>query len=242
MDGGLVDNAPIAWALHQDEAIEDLIVVTSDPRVAARPRCITPIPLGSVLNVVLHERLTRDLLEAYSFNKELLQLEAMGVDMQRVRRELKWHQLKMVKIRPPKETAGGFLSGFLHKSQRIRNLDAGRVAATQALEERLRCPVVCPAPPPPKSSVAQSKHLRKSSELLLIAPIKKGLVPVPFTITYAVRLQMLLGGSRPPRKRGASPAGRADAQRAPHRRVRLAARRLVRRAQGRFFTRRRNGN
>ncbi len=40
----------------------------------------------------------------------------------------------------------------------------------------------------------QSKHLRKSSELLLIAPIKKGLVPVPFTVTYAVRLKLLLEG------------------------------------------------
>ena len=90
--------------------------------------------------------------------------------------------------------AGGLLTGFLFKSLRVKNLDAGRAAATQALEERLRCPVAPPAPPPPKSSSVQSQHLRKSSELLLIAPIKKGLVPVPFTITYAVRLQMLLEG------------------------------------------------
>ncbi len=114
--------------------------------------------------------------------------------MQRVRRELKWRSLKIVEIRPPKETSGGVISGFFLKGQRIRNLDAGRAAATQALEERLRCPVAPPSPPPPTSSGVQSQHLRKSSELLLIAPIKKGLVPVPFTVTYAVRLQMLLGG------------------------------------------------
>jgi Dyp-type peroxidase family len=195
VDGGVVDNAPIAWALRQDEEIEDLLVITSDPRVTARPRFITRLPFSSVLNVVLHERLTRDLLEAYSFNKELKQLEAMGVDMQRVRRELKWRQLKIVEIRPPQETPGGFVTGFFCKSQRIANLDAGRNAATQALEERLRCPVPPPQLPqlPPTPSV-QSQHLRKSTELLLIAPIKQGLVPVPYTITYAVRLKTLLEG------------------------------------------------
>lgn len=195
VDGGVVDNAPIAWALRQDEEIEDLLVITSDPRVTARPRFITRLPLSSVLNVVLHERLTRDLLEAYSFNKELKQLEAMGVDMQRVRRELKWRQLKIVEIRPPKETPGGFVTGFFCKSQRIDNLDAGRAAAAQALEERLRCPVPPPAPPQaPPTPPVQSQHLRKSTELLLIAPIKQGLVPVPYTMTYAVRLKTLLEG------------------------------------------------
>jgi predicted acylesterase/phospholipase RssA/deferrochelatase/peroxidase EfeB len=196
VDGGVVDNAPIAWALRQDEEIEDLLVITSDPRVTARPRHISRFPFSPVLNVVLRERLTRDLFEAYSFNKELKQLEAMGVDMQRVRRELKWRQLRIVEIRPPQETPGSFVTGFFCKSQRVANLDAGTAAATRALEERLQCPspVQPPAPPPPVSPAVQSQHLRKSSELLLIAPIKQGLVPVPYTVTYAVRLRMLLEG------------------------------------------------
>ena len=48
--------------------------------------------------------------------------------------------------------------------------------------------------------------------------------------------------SRPPRIRRASPARRTDPQRASHRRIRLAAGRLVRRAQSRVLPGGRNGN
>ena len=143
VDGGVVDNAPIAWALNEDEEIEDLIVVTSDPPVAARPKCITRFPLFAVINVVVRERLTRDLFAAYSFNAELEKLAALGVDMKRVRRELKWRHLNIVEIRPKKETAGNFLSGFLCKSQRVGNWEAGVAAAKEAFE----------APSPPERQV-----------------------------------------------------------------------------------------
>jgi predicted acylesterase/phospholipase RssA len=193
VDGGVVDNAPIAWALHEDQEIEDLIVVTSDPRVAARPAHITPFPLVSVIDVVVRERLTRDLLEAYSFNAELEKLAALGVDMERVRRQLKWRRLKIVEVRPPHETAGNFLSGFFFKSQRVDNWEAGRTAALGAFAEPSPRPAPPPAPTPTPPPPPQSLHLRKSSELLLIAPIKEGLVAqVPVTITYAARLEQLL--------------------------------------------------
>jgi predicted acylesterase/phospholipase RssA len=144
VDGGVVDNAPIAWALHEDTEIEDLIVVTSDPAVAARRGCITPFPLFSVIDVVVRERLTRDLLEAYSFNAELKKLAALGVDMKKVRRELKWRQLEIIEIRPPEETAGNFLSGFFCKSQRVKNLKAGQQAATKAFGEQPPKPALPP--------------------------------------------------------------------------------------------------
>jgi hypothetical protein len=90
--------------------------------------------LFSVINVVVRERLARDLLAAYSFNAELEKLAALGVDMKRVRRELKWRYLNIVEIRPPAETAGNFISGFFCKSQRVANWNAGVKAAHDAFE------------------------------------------------------------------------------------------------------------
>ncbi len=148
VDGGVVDNAPIAWALHQDEEIEDLLVITSDPRVTARPRRIGRFPVGPVLNVVLRERLTRDLLEAYSFNKELKQLEAMGVDMQRVRRELKWRQLKIVENPAAAGDAGELRHGLLLQEPACRQPGRRNRSGDQGARGAPAVPLSCPAPCP----------------------------------------------------------------------------------------------
>jgi predicted acylesterase/phospholipase RssA/deferrochelatase/peroxidase EfeB len=198
IDGGVVDNAPIGWVLRQDPEIEHLLVVTSDPRISPPPRWISPFPVAQFFNIVVRERLTRDLSEAYSFNRDLSMLRALGADMKRVRRDLHWRDLDITEIRPEGTTPGNSLSGFFSKSQRYRNWSDGRDAAARALEEPPARPAkqahaTAPAAGLPGAPMVQSQHLRKSSELLLIAPIKQGLVPVPgLTTTYPARLQLLL--------------------------------------------------
>ncbi len=220
-DGGFVDDAPIAWALKRDLAIDHLLIVTSNPRVAPEPRRVGRFSIPPLFDAVFQERLTRDLFEAHSFNEELRRLSRLGVDMPKLREELGWRTLELLEIRPDRKTPGGFVSGFLSRRERLDNLNEGLRVADAALRSwtplledaplqgaplsssspsraASAAATANPAAAPPQANPTppaevSSKHLRRSSELLLIAPIKQDLVPIGTTLTYASRLRQLFG-------------------------------------------------
>jgi predicted acylesterase/phospholipase RssA/deferrochelatase/peroxidase EfeB len=204
VDGGLVDNAPIGSALAFDKTVDHVVVVTPDPMVSfTRPR-FPRFPFMTLVEIIVRERLTRDLDTARTFNKDLRTLGSL-VDLRAVRKALDWRMLQFIEIRPDRATPGGAVTGFFSKAQRIENLAAGERAANAALDSFSRRPPLraSPATPPctsrpsrglpmPTLPPPKSLHLRKSSELLLIAPIKQGLVPIPPTTSYTTRLGELL--------------------------------------------------
>jgi predicted acylesterase/phospholipase RssA len=135
VDGGLVNNAPIGWALRTSADIDHVIIVTPDAKVAPAVRRFGRFSFGRFIDIVLQERLARDLHEAKSFNRELTRLVRLGVDARTLHRELEWRLLQFVEIRPPQSAVGGILSGFLWRRQREANIDLGRRVGDDVLEQ-----------------------------------------------------------------------------------------------------------
>jgi Dyp-type peroxidase family len=148
VDGGVVDNAPIAWAIDTNSEIDDLLVVTPDPpttpKVGGNPLSWPP----RLLDIVIGERLSRDLHTARSFNKELEKLQTLGVSSQVLRKELQWRILNIVEIRPPEgSTPGGLLGGFFSASQRAAAIALGSEWAKCALARQGTDALARPAGP-----------------------------------------------------------------------------------------------
>jgi Dyp-type peroxidase family len=213
VDGGVVDNAPIAWAINTNSEIDDLLVVTPDPPTAPKVGGNPLSWLPRLLDIAIGERLSRDLHTARSFNRELEKLQTLGVSSQVLRKELDWRILNIVEIRPRQgSTPGGLLGGFFSASQRAAAIAQGSQWAKCALARQCtdgrarpagpsRCPVSGAAASAAENArpatgrtdpLRVSKHLRGRAELLLIAPIKQDLVAFMTTLTFATRLQMLL--------------------------------------------------
>lgn len=139
-DGGAVNNTPIRVALGESD-IERIIVVTAQPRVAnhddAEP---TGIALVSLLaDMLVNERLYRDLRTAEGVNETLRKLAALAKDpassvvIEQVRALLGWKPLEIVQIRPELPLAGSAFHGFIDAQARREYVAAGRAAAEAAL-------------------------------------------------------------------------------------------------------------
>jgi predicted acylesterase/phospholipase RssA len=133
-DGGVVDNAPIAWALEREPAIDHLLVVSKDPKTVTPSARFSRLSLGRLFEILIEERLTRDLREAHKFNRDLETLQGLGTEMARVRQALGWRHLEIIEIRPTRTTPGGFLSGFFSRTERVKNIESGKESARQAFE------------------------------------------------------------------------------------------------------------
>ena len=150
-DGGIVNNTPLGWALKADPEIDHLIVVTPEALVDAREptRSATgsaPAPelaskahygrfaVARLVEIVIEERMNRDLHEARGFNEEIRKLVGMGVSAEALRAKLNWRLLEIIEVRPAKPLEGGLLSGFWSPELRDQYLEFGREAAKRALE------------------------------------------------------------------------------------------------------------
>jgi NTE family protein len=142
VDGGSVNNTPVKWAIAGG-AVERIIVVTAQPLVASAP----PGELGGLTlighfaDILINERLYRDLRDAESVNTYLaklkhLQVEGVPADqLEKVRSVLGWRPLEIVQIRPESPLAGGAFSAFSNAQMRSDYVKAGRQAANQALRQ-----------------------------------------------------------------------------------------------------------
>ena len=148
VDGGAVNNTPLKWALDgtEHDRIDAIVVVATSPelRLGPPPENLHAIELASHLaNMLIGERLYRDLHDACEVNASLARLDelvAQGVldssQLGAVRTAIGWdgfRSVKIVEIRPLEELPGSSFSGFFEEKLRKQYIEAGIERAHAAL-------------------------------------------------------------------------------------------------------------
>ena len=141
-DGGLVDNAPIKLAID-DPYVSRVFVVVPYPLVYEAPaRLQGGALLIHLAEIVIQERLYRDLREAHATNEALERLEAL-VPNPRARAAilgaLGWRgrrRVEIVEIRPEASLPGGAFDGLFRPALREAYIDAGEHAAETWFDQR----------------------------------------------------------------------------------------------------------
>lgn len=143
VDGGLVSNAPIKEAIA-DGNVNRVFVIVPYPQLDGQQHDYAGTQLaGRLVEILIQERLFRDLKEAADRNQGLAALTALvsggrltAEHLQAVLLAIQWHQsrpLEIIPIRPSQPLDGGAFSGFLHRSLREAYVEQGRTAAQTAL-------------------------------------------------------------------------------------------------------------
>jgi NTE family protein len=151
VDGGLVNNAPIKEAIAHDPSIDRIIVIVADPprmRLSAQEaNALANVPLGlRLLEIVVNERLVRDLEEAKDVNRWLASLDRLVKEGEMTpcargevirslydRDPTQFRHLDLIEIRPRCELPGNPFSGFFRGSAfRSGYVKLGREAAKKA--------------------------------------------------------------------------------------------------------------
>lgn len=140
MDGGLVDNAPLGHALSGAPDVARVFVIVPFPRVRIEPPDLHGLALVShVFDMVLDERLVRDLRCADHVNRVLAQLPSVVPDAAQraaLLDALGWSDRRIVQvvdIRPDVELPGNGFSGFTSRDLRAQYIEAGVDAARRSL-------------------------------------------------------------------------------------------------------------
>ncbi len=142
IDGGAVNNTPISYAL--DANVDRVIVVTGNPlQLPGQPELTGLDLVGQMVDIVINERLFRDLAQARKVNAKLAQIDAVGSELglseeQRrgVKAALGWRSLEIVEIRPEAPLDGNAFSALSNKQLRHDYIQIGIEAAERALPER----------------------------------------------------------------------------------------------------------
>ena len=144
VDGGVVNNTPIKRAI-QGGGVERVIVVTPEPLRNPTPEPLRGTKLITQLaEVLINERLYRDLRDAEAINDYLRQIDALGDRgvspdaIQKVKDIFGWVPLEVVQIRPARPLDGSAFSAFSKPGQLKTYVEAGRAAAGAALDTLLR--------------------------------------------------------------------------------------------------------
>jgi len=125
-----------------------VIVVSTEPALIDPPHFPDPRALhgsallGEVVNILINERLYRDLHDAESVNQRLRQLEQLVNDRQlspegaeSVRRAFHWRPLQIIQIRPERPLPGTAISAFSDPALRAEYIAQG-VARAEAVLRR----------------------------------------------------------------------------------------------------------
>jgi len=147
IDGGVVDNAPIGWALSEDEQVSCVVVVTPTAN-RVKPGSFGWLPLFRIVDMLSAERLHRELNQAKSVNERLDWLTAQqvdlsallepelsrrGISLSELRPVCRLQKLDFLEVRPEADLAGNLLTGFLSAQRRLEYIESGRIAAAIAL-------------------------------------------------------------------------------------------------------------
>ncbi len=133
VDGGAVNNTPLAYALLHPFEIDRVFVVSPEPRVNV-PTLRDRKGLGLITHLadmLVEERLFRDLKEAYALNETLVRLEQTVPDAAlraHVIETLGWTGRKpitIVELRPPTALPGEVFDGFFSRELRQTYVTAG---------------------------------------------------------------------------------------------------------------------
>lgn len=144
IDGGAVNNGPVRLALD-GSGVDRIIVISPEPLLVSPPAPLSGLNLlGHVAEILINERLYRDLHDAEAVNGILEKLEALREqgfsedEVARVKRVFGWRHLEIVQIRPPQRLAGNAFDAFSEQSLRLEYIEAGRRAALSQLDTLLR--------------------------------------------------------------------------------------------------------
>lgn len=140
-DGGAVNNTPIQLAAA--EGLEQIILISPFPAVFRNMPALEGVDLVSrLVDILIHERVYRDLKAADAANATITKLRALAAagtlddaQLAAVLATLELRPLRIITIRPPVELEGNSFTGFLHKKLREDYIAAGRAAALAALGE-----------------------------------------------------------------------------------------------------------
>jgi predicted acylesterase/phospholipase RssA len=139
VDGGAVNNTPVRLAID-DRAISRILVVTAEPLTMKPPEPLAGVNLlGHLAEILINERVYRDLQAAEKVNGYLRELDALrseGVGaetIQRVKDVFGWRPVEIIQIRPPASLPGNAFEAFGNADLRREYIEAGRRAARDAL-------------------------------------------------------------------------------------------------------------
>ena len=150
LDGGIVNNTPIKEAIAHDPDIDRVFVILADPakmRLSEeKARSLAGLPLGlRLLEMLINERLFRDLDEARDVNAWLAALDRM-VEQEKMspgtrgeviralyhRDPSEFRHIDIIEIRPQEELKGHPFKAFFDADLRAEYIDLGRKAAERA--------------------------------------------------------------------------------------------------------------
>ena len=134
-DGGAVNNTPIQLATQ--EGIDEVIVISPYPAEFGAAPALHGVELVSrLVDILIQERVHRDLREAHETNDAIARLRALADDgtlsaaqLDAVLRAFGAKPLRIIAIRPAAELPGNAFAGFLRRDLREQYIAAGRAAA-----------------------------------------------------------------------------------------------------------------
>jgi NTE family protein len=148
IDGGTVNNTPIKWALEGEigHSVDAIVVVTTTPET------LSPVPesqsiagahlVSRVAELLINERLYRDLREATHVNAQLHALAALrgthgDAAIDDAIAAIGWQErreVEIVAIRPSESLSGTAFSGFFDRALRDRYIALGQADADRILD------------------------------------------------------------------------------------------------------------
>ncbi|MFI5296810.1 MAG: patatin-like phospholipase family protein [Polyangiales bacterium] len=144
VDGGTVNNTPVRLALHADPHIDTIVVVSASPRVYVAPRA--PLRgldlIGHLGEMLINERLYRDLKEARRTNEAIAAIEALPLSPDLLLRTKKAAGLEhrriidLVTVFADEPLAGGAFDGLGQPELRAAYLDIGRRTGARVCDEK----------------------------------------------------------------------------------------------------------
>jgi NTE family protein len=144
VDGGVVNNTPLSYAIDESAGRNSIVVVSAEPNVPADDVTLHLLPRPTLLvrlvEILINERVGRDLVVARKRNEKRKQLihalQGTGIDAEKVADGLGFRELDILTIRPTKALAGGAFNGFVSKRLRESYIRLGKEAALATLAQR----------------------------------------------------------------------------------------------------------
>jgi NTE family protein len=146
VDGGLVNNTPIKYAV-EGSGIETVVVIAPTVQVVPPGTMVNLTGtnlVGHIADMLINERLYRDMREAEAVTDGLKKLEQLRLPadaLDRVKAAIGWtgrRALEIVTIRPLDPLPGNAFSGFVSGDVRKQTIALGRERALAALDGRWR--------------------------------------------------------------------------------------------------------
>ncbi len=140
-DGGLVNDTPIKYAL-ENQHIDQIIVISPFPAISASIDNYKGLNLASRFgDIIVNERLYRDLVNAEKANDIIHRLKMMKASKEITDEQFKKidrilhnkQDIEIIQIRPKIKLEGNGFSGLFNKDLRIKYIEEGMKAAKAIL-------------------------------------------------------------------------------------------------------------